>query len=97
MHGAHRTRNPNFEFVHFDVRDQLHNNEGTKLTSDIVVPLASGTVDRIVLQSVFTHMFPPDIKHYLREFKRVLKPHGLVYATVSSTTTPSSTLPERPI
>jgi hypothetical protein len=27
-------------------------------------------------------MFPPDIKHYLKEFKRILKSDGLCYATV---------------
>ena len=31
--------------------------------------------------SVFTHMFRPEIEHYLREFHRLLKPSGLVYAT----------------
>jgi ubiquinone/menaquinone biosynthesis C-methylase UbiE len=75
-------KHSNFSFVHFNVRDQLHNSTGTCLTSDIRLPVADQTVDRIILQSVFTHMFPPDIKHYLKEFKRILKPGGLCYATV---------------
>lgn len=75
-------RNKNFHFLHYDVRDQLHNMTGTTLTSEIRLPIEDGTVDKIILQSVFTHMFPPDIKHYLKEFKRILKQDGLCYVTV---------------
>ena len=75
-------KNKNFTFYHFDVRDQLHNSSGTTLTSDITLPIEDDSIDRIILQSVFTHMFPPDIKHYLKEFERVLKKGGLIYATV---------------
>ena len=74
-------RHPNFRFFHFDVQDQLHNPGGATRTTNIRIPLADKSVDRIVLFSVFTHMFQPEIEHYLREFQRVLKPSGLVYAT----------------
>jgi SAM-dependent methyltransferase len=74
-------RNPNFVFYHYDVQDQLHNPGGTIRTIDIRIPLPDRSVDRIVVFSVFTHMFQADIEHYLREFRRVLKPKGLVYAT----------------
>jgi SAM-dependent methyltransferase len=74
-------RHPNFKFYHYDVEDQLHNEAGNTMTSDIYIPLPDRSVDRIILFSVFTHMFQPDIEHYLREFRRVLKPDGLVYAT----------------
>ena len=75
-------KHPNFAFLHFDVADQLHNPGGKTRTRDIRLPLADGSVDRIILQSVFTHMLPGDIVHYLREFRRLLKPSGVVYATV---------------
>jgi SAM-dependent methyltransferase len=75
-------RFPNFRFVHYDVQDQLHNPSGATCTSDIRIPLEDGCVDRIVLQSVFTHLLRPDVVHYLHEFKRLLKPTGRVYATV---------------
>jgi SAM-dependent methyltransferase len=74
-------RHPNFTFLHYDVRDQLHNPQGTTATLDIRLPLAPQSVDLIILWSVFTHMFRPDIVHYLREFRRVLKPDGLVWAS----------------
>lgn len=76
------TRFPNFRFVHFDVQDQLHNPAGTMSTQDIHLPLEAGTVDLIVLQSVFTHLLRADILHYLREFGRILRPSGRVYATL---------------
>jgi SAM-dependent methyltransferase len=74
-------RHPNFKFYHYDVEDQLHNEAGKTKTPDIYIPLPDGSVDRIISFSVFTHMFQADIEHYLREFRRVLKPDGLVYAT----------------
>lgn len=74
-------RHPNFAFVHFDIKDSLHNPTGTIKTTDTTLPLAESSIDRIFLWSVFTHMFETDIIHYLREFARVLKPDGLVMAT----------------
>lgn len=73
--------NPKFKFYHFDVDDELHNPTGTTNAVDIRVPVEDGTVDRIFLFSVFTHLLRPEIEHYLREFRRMLKPDGLVYAT----------------
>jgi SAM-dependent methyltransferase len=45
------------------------------------LPAEDGSIDLIVLQSVFTHMLPPAVAHYLSEFARVLRPTGHVYAT----------------
>lgn len=74
-------RHPNFRFVHFDVSDHLHNKNGSIRTTDVRFPLPDHSVDRIILFSVFTHMYKADIEHYLKEFRRVLKPDGLVVAT----------------
>ncbi|TDN67206.1 methyltransferase family protein [Paraburkholderia sp. BL10I2N1] len=74
-------RHSNFEFHHFNVEDQLHNSQGTTKTADITLPAENNSIDRIILFSVFTHMFQADIEHYLGEFRRVLKPDGMVYAT----------------
>ena len=71
----------NFHFVHYDVQDQLHNPGGTTQTRMIHLPIESASIDRIILWSVLTHMFEGDIEHYFREFRRVLKPDGLVFAT----------------
>jgi len=74
-------RHPNFTFYHFDIEDQTGNPHGKLKTKDTRFPLEDATVDRIILFSVFTHMYVEDIGHYLREFYRVLKPGALVYAT----------------
>lgn len=74
-------RHPNFKFLYYDINSQIHNSGGSITTSDIKLPAKDGTVDRIFLHSVFTHMFEKDIVHYLKEFSRVLKPDGLVLAS----------------
>ena len=75
-------RYPHFIFAWFDVRDTMFNPTGTLTTQDVRIPVDDASVDRIILQSVFTHLFRPEIEHYLHEFRRILRPDGRVYATV---------------
>jgi SAM-dependent methyltransferase len=72
----------NFDFIHFDVADQLHNPSGTTKTVGISLPIADQSIDRIIAWSVFTHLYECDIRHYLNEFQRVLKVDGFAYVTV---------------
>jgi ubiquinone/menaquinone biosynthesis C-methylase UbiE len=72
---------PNFTFHHFDVADKWYNPSGTVTVQQCALPAEDGSVDLIILQSVFTHMLEPDITHYLREFSRVLSPRGRVVAS----------------
>jgi ubiquinone/menaquinone biosynthesis C-methylase UbiE len=74
-------KHKNFEFIYYDIQSQIHNSEGKITTTDIKLPAKDNSVDRIFLHSVFTHMFERDIVHYLKEFRRVLKPDGLVLAS----------------
>jgi SAM-dependent methyltransferase len=74
-------RHPNFAFIHYDIKDKLHNPDGEEATMNIHLPFADRSIDRIILWSVFTHMFRDDIVHYLREFRRILAPDGLVFAS----------------
>ena len=76
------SRHKNFKFIHFDVKDQLHNPAGTEKTTSIHIPVDNHSVDLVILQSVFTHMFREDILHYMKEFRRILKQDGKIYATV---------------
>ena len=48
---------------------------------DFRLPVKDDSVDRIILASVFTHLFAGEVLHYMKEFRRVLKPFGLVYAS----------------
>jgi SAM-dependent methyltransferase len=72
---------PNIEFFHLDAFHELHNPLASKTTMDFPLPLPDRSVDRITLGSVLTHIFEDEIVHYLREFARVLKPGGRVWAT----------------
>jgi SAM-dependent methyltransferase len=74
-------RYPNFVFHHFDAENELYNPFGDKQSKDFELPVEDKSVDRILLASVFTHLFPDEVVHYMRQFRRVLKPSGLVYAT----------------
>jgi SAM-dependent methyltransferase len=74
-------RHKNFVFYYHDINSQIHNSGGKIKTTDVTLPAKDNSVDRIFLHSVFTHMFKKDIVHYLKEFRRVLKPDGLVLAS----------------
>lgn len=74
-------RHPNFSFHHFDAENELYNPHGRKTSLDFTLPVPDGSVDRIFLASVFTHLFENEVLHYMREFARVLKPDGKVYAS----------------
>lgn len=73
-------RDPRFRFHHFDAFNELYNPFGRRRTEDFRLPVADGSVDRITLASVFTHLLEEEVVHYMREFRRVLRADGLVYA-----------------
>lgn len=72
---------PNFEFRYLDIKSQIHNPGGSLEVQQVALPVETASVDRIILQSVFTHMFEDDIVHYLWEFRRILRPEGRVFAS----------------
>lgn len=74
-------KHKNFVFHYHDINSQIHNSGGKIKTTDVTLPVKNNSVDKIFLHSVFTHMFEQDIVYYLKEFKRVLKPDGLVLAS----------------
>ena len=75
-------RHANFNFFHLDVKTDLYNPSGALKPEQVALPVADQSVDRIILQSVFTHLFPPAVARYSSEFRRVLKAGGLVYASL---------------
>ena len=74
-------RHANFTFAHLNIRSEFYNPQGALSAPEITIPAATASIDRIILQSVFTHMFEPDITHFLREFRRVLRKDGRVFAS----------------
>jgi SAM-dependent methyltransferase len=73
---------PNFHFTHTDVFNKHYNPKGTLHPESFPFPYQSCSFDFVFLKSVFTHMRPESVQHYLREVMRVLKPDGYCLITV---------------
>jgi SAM-dependent methyltransferase len=67
---------PNFRFRHVDVRNPAYNAEGKLDPRQFSFPYPDESFDFVFLTSVFTHMLPPDVRHYLTEIGRVIRPGG---------------------
>jgi SAM-dependent methyltransferase len=74
-------KHPNFTFHATDIRSADYNPTGSLTTAQYELPLANASIDRVILQSVFTHLLEDEITHYLSQFRRVLRDGGLVCAT----------------
>jgi SAM-dependent methyltransferase len=72
---------PNFRFHLADVYSTRYNRRGGRKASEYRFPVADGTQDMVFLSSVFTHMIPEDVDHYLNEIARVMKPGAVCRAT----------------
>jgi SAM-dependent methyltransferase len=75
------SRHKNFNFEHIDVRNLAYNPNGTQPAAAYRFPFADRSFDLVLLKSVFTHMRPPDVSHYLEEVSRLLKNDGRCLAT----------------
>ncbi|ORV03344.1 hypothetical protein AWB93_00010 [Mycobacterium bohemicum] len=67
---------PNFDFRVVDVQNGVYNPTGRYRSSNFRFPYPDASFDVALLASVFTHMLPSDVKQYLHEIVRVLKPGG---------------------
>jgi SAM-dependent methyltransferase len=74
---------PNFEFTLADVFNNEYHPNGHFRASDYQFPYADESLDLAVLASVFTHMLPVDMEHYIAEISRVLRKSGRCFATYS--------------
>ena len=72
---------PNYEFIHIDVRNDRYNPTGTVAPTRARFPASDCTFDTACLFSIFTHFYASDIRLYLCELHRVLRPGGLIVAT----------------
>ena len=71
----------NFNFQHADLHDQAINPKGRQRTAEYEFPYANNSFDFAFATSVFTHLLPFEIDHYLVELARVLKTDGRILAT----------------
>ncbi len=72
---------PNFRFELVDVYSGVYNPFSAVKASELRFPCDDASFDVVVLNSVFTHMLPEDMAHYLEEISRVLSPGGRMFAT----------------
>ncbi len=71
---------PQFTFTHVALINDLYRQEGQS-AGDFRFPYPDGYFDFVMVISVFTHMVPEEVDHYVREISRVLKNGGHLYAT----------------
>ncbi len=75
------SRYPQFRFTHVDLKNDLYNLRTDRVASDFNFPYEDAEFDLVFLTSVFTHMLPDDVRNYLLQIHRVLKPGGICFAT----------------
>lgn len=75
------TRNPRFAFIPVSVHNSFYNPRGAITPERFVWPFPDGSFDNVVAWSVFTHLLPATIEHYLAEASRVLSPGGSLGAS----------------
>lgn len=74
-------RHPNFQFQLLEAHNPLYNPKSTSDAAQRRFPYADGSFDFAIATSVFTHMFPSEIRQYLAEMARVLAPSGTCLVT----------------
>lgn len=74
---AHITpRFPAFRFQRADVFNAFYNPGGTQTAETFRFPYPDASFDVVFSTSVFTHLAPPAVAHYIQETARVLKSGG---------------------
>jgi len=75
------SRFPNFTFVHADIANSMYNPAGSYTAETYRFPFDDDSFDVAILGSVFTHMMPAEVDHYLSELSRVLRPGARMLIT----------------
>jgi SAM-dependent methyltransferase len=70
------TRAPRVRFQHLDVANGRYNGGGALAATDLRFPYDAARFDFCTAISVFTHMYAPDIRHYLHEMRRTMRDGG---------------------
>jgi ubiquinone/menaquinone biosynthesis C-methylase UbiE len=70
------SRYPNFLFTHADIYNQFYNPKGKIASDKYIFPYPDNKFDLVILTSIFTHLVPRDMEHYLSEISRTLKKNG---------------------
>jgi ubiquinone/menaquinone biosynthesis C-methylase UbiE len=71
----------NFDFQYIPLRNDLYNLSANEDPAAFTFPYYNNYFDLVVLISVFTHMQEPDVRRYISEISRVLKPGKFCFCT----------------
>jgi SAM-dependent methyltransferase len=74
-------RHPNFAFEYAPIYNSYYNPKGTIAPDQYVFPYPPASFDFVFLTSVFTHMPATQVRHYMSEIRKVLKPGGRALIT----------------
>lgn len=74
-------RLPRFRFRSEDLGNTLYNPAGRVRAEEFRFPYEDASFDVILLKSIFTHMAPRPMHHYLAEIRRLLRPGGRCMVT----------------
>lgn len=73
---------PNFRFIHADLKTPTYTPNQAIAPMAWRFPVEDASVDWAAALSVFTHLETEEVAaHYVQEFRRVLKPGGLLWST----------------
>ncbi len=72
---------PNYRFLHLDMQNARYHPRGKKADSSVELPFEDAAFDIIYAFSVLTHLSEEDIRWYLREWERLLRPTGKIFFT----------------
>lgn len=72
---------PSFRFVHLDMANDRYNPGGSIRASQLRLPVDDASVDVVNLWGVFTNMVPDDVRAYVAEVSRILRPGGQCFLT----------------
>lgn len=72
---------PGFQFVHVNAENTRYNPDGTKVDQDFALPFSEEEFDIICAYSLFSHMLADEVRVYLKDFQRMLRPGGSMLLT----------------
>jgi SAM-dependent methyltransferase len=73
--------NPNFRFQVANLHNARYSPEGSGNAAAYEFPYPDASFDFALAVSVFTHLLPDALRHYLMQARRVLRPDGTLFAT----------------
>lgn len=74
-------RHPNFHFAHADIFNLTYNPRGKVKADQFQFPYSDGIASFALATSLFTHMLPGAVEHYLSQTSRVLESGGRFLST----------------